>query len=99
MRAFGAVFVARYKQFVRNRGALFFSFIFPIIFILLFGWAFQNMGTQTFKVGLADEGSPRTTAYITQGLESVVLQSNQKEFQDSEWEPRRSISLAQKRRP
>ena len=80
MRAFIAVFVARYKQFVRNRGALFFSFLFPIIFILLFGWAFQNMNTQTFKVGLSDEGSPQTTSYITQGLESVVIQNNQKEF-------------------
>jgi ABC-2 type transport system permease protein len=58
LRAFGAVFVARYKQFIRDRAALFFSFIFPIIFILLFGWAFQNTGTQTFKIGLADEGSP-----------------------------------------
>ena len=81
MKSFNAVFVARYKQFVRNRGALFFSFIFPIIFILLFGWAFQNMGTETFKVGIADEGSPQTTAYITQGLESVIIQNNQKEFQ------------------
>jgi ABC-2 type transport system permease protein len=80
LRAFIAVFVARYKQFVRNRGALFFSFLFPIIFILLFGWAFQNMNTQTFKVGLSDEGSPRTTSYITQGLESVVIQTNLKEF-------------------
>jgi len=80
LRAFIAVFVARYKQFVRNRGALFFSFLFPIIFILLFGWAFQNMNTQTFKVGLSDEGSPQTTSYITQGLESVVIQNNQKEF-------------------
>jgi ABC-2 type transport system permease protein len=80
LRAFIAVFIARYKQFVRNRGALFFSFLFPIIFILLFGWAFQNMNTQTFKVGLSDEGSPQTTSYITQGLESVVIQNNQKEF-------------------
>jgi ABC-2 type transport system permease protein len=80
LRAFIAVFVARYKQFVRNHGALFFSFLFPIIFILLFGWAFQNMNTQTFKVGLSDEGSPQTTSYITQGLESVVIQNNQKEF-------------------
>ena len=81
MKSFNAVFVARYKQFVRNRGALFFSFIFPIIFILLFGWAFQNMGTETFKVGIADDGSPQTTAYLTQGLESVIIQNNQKEFQ------------------
>ena len=81
MRAFSAVFAARYKQFVRNRGALFFSFLFPIIFILLFGWAFQNMDTQTFKIGVVDEGSPKATTYITQGLESVLIQSNQKEFQ------------------
>jgi len=38
------------------------------------------MNTQTFKVGLSDEGSPRTTSYITQGLESVVIQTNLKEF-------------------
>ena len=80
MRAFAAVFVARYRQFIRDRAALFFSFIFPIIFILLFGWAFQNMGTQTFKVGLADEGSPQITAYITIGLNSVVIEGNQKMF-------------------
>ena len=80
MSAFIAVFVARYKQFVRNRGALFFSFLFPIIFILLFGWAFQNMNTQTFKMGISDEGSPRITSFITQGLGSMVIQKNQKEF-------------------
>jgi len=81
LKSLWAVFVARYKQFVRNRGALFFSFLFPIIFILLFGWAFQGMNTQTFKVGVSDEGSPRTAAYITQGLGSVVIQNNQKEFE------------------
>ena len=80
MRAFGAVFVARYQQFIRDRAALFFSFAFPIIFILLFGWAFQNMGTQTFKVGLADEGSPQTTMYITIALNSVVLEGDVKMF-------------------
>jgi ABC-2 type transport system permease protein len=80
LKAFSAVFEARYKQFIRDRAALFFSFIFPIIFILLFGWAFQNMGTQTFKVGLVDEGSPQITASITKGLESIVLEGNQKMF-------------------
>ena len=80
MRAFGAVFVARYKQFIRDRAALFFSFIFPIIFILLFGWAFQNTDTQTFKIGLADEGSPQITRAITLGLDSVVLKGDQKMF-------------------
>lgn len=80
MRAFTAVFVARYKQFTRDRAALFFSFAFPIIFILLFGWAFQNMGTQTFKIGLANEGSDNVTSYITFGLNSVVLEGDVKMF-------------------
>ena len=80
MKAFSAVFVARYKQFIRDRAALFFSFIFPIIFILLFGWAFENMGTETFKIGLANQGSPLTTTYIDIGLNSVVLEGDVKMF-------------------
>jgi len=81
LRAFGAVFVARYQQFIRDRAALFFSFAFPIIFILLFGWAFQNMGTQTFRVGLAtNQGSENVTTYITFGLNSVVLEGDVKMF-------------------
>jgi ABC-2 type transport system permease protein len=76
LKAFTAVFVARYRQFIRDRAALFFSFAFPIIFILLFGWALGNMGTQTFKVGIANEGSDNTTMYITIGLNSVVLKGN-----------------------
>ncbi len=83
MRAFTAVFVARYKQFIRDRGALFFSFIFPIIFILLFGWAFQNMGTETFKVGLVDQGSENITTYIDFGLNSVVARRRCEDVQDS----------------
>jgi len=39
------------------------------------------MGTQTFNIGIADQGSPRTTSFITQGLSSVMLSNNQKEFQ------------------
>jgi ABC-2 type transport system permease protein len=81
LKAFAAVFVARYRQFIRDRAALFFSFVFPIIFILLFGWAFQNMGTQTFTVGLADQGSPQITTYINLGLESVVIEGNQRVFE------------------
>jgi len=81
LKAFTAVFVARYKQFIRDRAALFFSFIFPIIFILLFGWAFQNMGTETFKVALAaEQGSENITTYIDFGLNSVVLEGDVQMF-------------------
>jgi len=79
--AFTSVFTAYFRQFIRDKGALFFTFIFPIIFILLFGWAFRNPGAQTFTVGLVDQGLPQSAAIMTQGLDSVVIDANQKVFE------------------
>ncbi len=77
MKAFSAVFVSHYRQFVRDRGALFFTFIFPIMFILLFGWAFRNVGVQTFDVGVVDQGSPTSANLIKSALDSVVADNRQ----------------------
>ncbi len=76
MKAFKGVFIANYKQFVRDRGALFFSFIFPIMFILIFGWAFSDPGVATFDVALVDEGSPVTAGAIEEGLRQVIIDDN-----------------------
>lgn len=73
--------MAYFKQFIRDKGALFFTFIFPVMFILLFGWAFRNPGAQTFTVGLVDEGSPQSAAIITQSLESIVIDTTEKMFE------------------
>ena len=73
MKAFINVFVAHYKQFVRDRGALFFTFFFPIMFILIFGWVFDQSGVQSFNVGIVDQGSPETTGIITGALEEVEI--------------------------
>lgn len=80
MKAFRAVFRSHYLQFIRDRGALFFTFIFPIMFILLFGWAFRNVGAQSFDVGLVDEGSPQAASMVTQALDSVVLEDGGRVF-------------------
>ncbi|MCX5998558.1 MAG: ABC transporter permease, partial [Chloroflexi bacterium] len=81
MKAFTTVFKAYFKGFIRDKGALFFTFIFPIMFILIFGWAFQNPGVQTFKVGLVDQGSPQSAAFIEQGLVSIIVNQDQKVFE------------------
>ncbi|MDD5093039.1 MAG: ABC transporter permease [Dehalococcoidia bacterium] len=73
MKAFTQVFMAHYRQFMRDRAALFFTFIFPIMFILIFGWVFRNPGTEIFKIGIVDQGSPHSAGFITQGLDSVVV--------------------------
>lgn len=73
MKAFRSVFLAHYKQFIRDRAALFFTFIFPIMFILIFGWAFSEPGVETFDVGIVDEGSPQSTSYISGALDGIVI--------------------------
>lgn len=73
MKALRSVFIAHYKQFIRDRTALFFSFIFPIMFILIFGWAFRNPGVQNFDVGLVDQGSPQSAILIEKSLGQVII--------------------------
>jgi len=73
LKSFKNVFIAHYKQFVRDRAALFFTFIFPVMFILIFGWAFNDPGVEVFDVGLVDQGSPRSTNYIYEALQNVVV--------------------------
>lgn len=81
MKAFTNVFLAHFKQFTRDKGALFFTFIFPIMLILIFGWVFHDPGAQTFKVGFVDQGSPQSASLITQGLDSITLDKNEKVFE------------------
>ena len=42
MRAFGSLFIADLKQFFRERTALFFTFAFPLLFMVIFGFVFSG---------------------------------------------------------
>jgi len=81
LRAFAAVFSVHFRQFIRDRAALFFTFIFPIMFILLFGWAFSGQGIRTFDVGLCDQGSPQSASFIAQALDMVTTDEGEKMFE------------------
>ncbi|MBT4512979.1 MAG: ABC transporter permease [Chloroflexi bacterium] len=80
MKALKSVFLAHYKQFVRDRAALFFTFIFPIMFILIFGWAFSDPGINTFNIGLVDQGSPKSFSYIVEALDHIILDEDRNVF-------------------
>lgn len=73
MKAFNSVFLAHYKQFVRDRAALFFTFIFPVMFVLIFGWVFNQSGLQTFKIGIVDQGSPQSASYVNGALDGIIV--------------------------
>jgi len=83
LKAFKNVFIAHFKQFIRDRGALFFTFFFPVMFILIFGLVFNQSGPQSFKVGIVDEGSPVSTGTISGALDTIIV-DEKKVFEEIE---------------
>jgi ABC-2 type transport system permease protein len=55
MKAFKKLLVADFKQFFRDRTAVFFTFAFPILIMVIFGLVFSDEGDITYKIGLVNE--------------------------------------------
>jgi ABC-2 type transport system permease protein len=55
MSTIGSLYVANMKEFIRDRGALFWTFAFPILFILLFGAIFSGNNSVSYNVGLVNQ--------------------------------------------
>ncbi|HEY7849308.1 MAG TPA: ABC transporter permease [Ktedonobacterales bacterium] len=54
-----SLYVANMKEFIRDRAALFWTFAFPIFFIVIFGLIFSGSGSPSYTVGLVNEdGGP-----------------------------------------
>lgn len=51
-----AFFIVNFKRLFRDKTALFFTFLFPLIFLLVFGYANKNSGT-TFHIALLNQSS------------------------------------------
>jgi ABC-2 type transport system permease protein len=52
MRSFYKLLVSDFKQFFRDKTALFFTFAFPIFFIFIFGWVFSGADDVSYDIGL-----------------------------------------------
>jgi len=63
--------VSDIKQFFRERSALFWTFAFPIFFILIFGAVFSGGNNVTFNVGLAVEDNSPTAQQVSGMLQQV----------------------------
>ena len=65
MQALIQLSIANIRSFVRDRAALFWTFAFPLIFVVLFGLIFQG-GSTTIKLGWVDlDGSSGPTGSTT----------------------------------
>ena len=71
MKAFWKLLVANIKQFLRERAALFWTFAFPVLFILIFGAVFSGEDDVSFSIGLVMEDSSPAAQGLTAMLEQV----------------------------
>jgi len=55
MKAFNKLLAADFKQFFRDRTAVFFTFAFPILIMVIFGLVFSDEGDISYKIGLVNE--------------------------------------------
>ena len=71
MRVLRKLLVSDIKQFFRERSALFWTFAFPIFFILIFGAVFSGGDNVTFNVGLAVEDNSPSALQLSGALQQV----------------------------
>jgi ABC-2 type transport system permease protein len=71
--AFRAIAVALFKGFVRDRAALFFSLVFPLMFLVLFGGIFGD--PQQSKVDLVQVGQVPLVDGLSEGARDAWQQS------------------------
>jgi ABC-2 type transport system permease protein len=56
MTAFKSLSVAMAKGFLRDKAALFFTFLFPLMFLVVFGLIFRDAGAEKIKLGVVGDG-------------------------------------------
>ncbi|KAA2259484.1 ABC transporter permease [Solihabitans fulvus] len=66
MTAFRSLSLAMFKGFFRDKAALFFTFVFPLIFLVVFGLLFKDAGTSKIKIAAVGDG-PVITALEKSG--------------------------------
>ena len=82
MKVLSNLLIANIKQFVRERAALFWSFAFPLIFILMFGAVFSGTDDISFSVGLVmedDSPSAQTLSTVLGQVTAFELSTGEKD--------------------
>jgi ABC-2 type transport system permease protein len=70
MRSFVQLYKATVREFARDKSALFWTFAFPIFFIVIFGVIFSGDQNISFKIGLVNEDGAASTRLV-QGFKQI----------------------------
>jgi ABC-2 type transport system permease protein len=71
MRAFNKLIIANFKQFIRDRTALFFTFAFPLLFMVIFGLAFSGEQNISYNIGLINNDDSPIGTSISTALQQI----------------------------
>jgi ABC-2 type transport system permease protein len=67
-----AFFIVNFKRLFRDKTALFFTFLFPLIFLLVFGYANKNTGV-SFSVALLNESQSNAAKQTEQAIKNAKV--------------------------
>lgn len=73
MRAFSKLLFASFKQFFRDRTALFFTFAFPLLFMIIFGLVFSGGEDVSYNIGLVNDDNSDVGVMISQAFDEIPI--------------------------
>lgn len=73
MKTFRRLLIADFKQFYRDKTALFFTIAFPVLFMVIFGLVFSGNTDVNYKIGLVNRDSSPLGEGISQALHQVPI--------------------------
>jgi ABC-2 type transport system permease protein len=71
LKAFAYLLLTNLRTFIRNKATIFWTFFFPIFFILIFGAVFSGQDNINYSVGLVMEDSSYTSQAFAAVLQNV----------------------------
>ncbi|WP_026425188.1 ABC transporter permease [Actinokineospora inagensis] len=57
MSPFRSLSTAMVKSFIRDKATLFFAFVMPLMFLVIFGLLFRDIGSEKIKIGVYGDGA------------------------------------------
>ena len=71
LRALVQLTLANTREFARDRAALFWTFAFPLLFVLIFGLVFSRDSATQYEVGLVNEDESPQAVVLVDTLEAI----------------------------
>lgn len=73
MKPFNKLVIASFKQFFRDRTALFFTFAFPLLFMIIFGLVFSGDNDVNYNIGLVNQDDSIIGTTFSESLQMVPV--------------------------